>query len=147
MRCAYTMKGEKDGEISSTMFIDGKKYSGTTSVAGNVHHMIFDGETMYSWADGQKEGMKMTTACSAELAANAPKSQNENSPEVTASNPEEIFDSATNVKCELAAAADFSVPSDVTFTDQCEMLKNVMRNIPAGANMPKGMPANIPTGI
>ena len=55
---------------------------------------------------------------------------------------EEFFENSTDVSCEPYSGADFSVPSDIVFTDQCEMLKNMLKNIPAGANIPKGV--NIP---
>jgi hypothetical protein len=49
------------------------------------------------------------------------------------------FDAAKNVKCEPAASADFTLPTDVTFTDQCAMMQNSMKmmeqvkdKIPAG---------------
>ena len=141
MKCTYTTKDQSGGEIVSTTFIDGKKYAGTTTAAGNVQHMIFNEEAMYSWGEGQKTGMKMTTACSTELAAKAPKNQSATAPAPEPNDPEKTFDNATNVQCEPNSGADFTIPSDVTFTDQCEMMKNVMKNVPSGVNVP-----NMPKG-
>jgi hypothetical protein len=94
--------------------------------------------------------MKMTTACSEELAAKAPKSQNDNAPTPPTTDPEKTFDNALDVKCEPNSGGDFTIPSDITFTDQCEMMKNLQKNLPSGTNipnMPKGMPTNIPTDM
>jgi len=150
MKCSYTIKNKEGGDIVSTMYVDGKKYAGTTNVAGIVQHMIFDETAMYSWSEGQKTGMKMTTACSEELAAKAPKSQNDNAPTPPTTDPEKTFDNALDVKCEPNSGGDFTIPSDITFTDQCEMMKNLQKNLPSGTNipnMPKGMPTNIPTDM
>lgn len=145
MRCTYTVADKNGGAITSTMFVDGKKYAGTTTVAGKAQHMIFDGDAMYAWSEGQKTGLKMTTACSQELAANAPKpasSANQNVP-TTPTDPEKTFDNVTDVKCEPSSSADFSIPTDVTFSDQCEMMKNLQKNIP---NLPSGVPTSMPGG-
>lgn len=147
MKCTYTTKDQSGGEIVSTTFIDGKKYVGTTTAAGNVQHMIFNEEAMFSWIDGQKIGTKMTTACSNDLAASAPKGQDEKAPKIAGSDPEGTFNAATNVKCEPNNDADFTIPSDITFTDQCEMMKNIMRDISSGAGapeMPKGAAPAVP---
>jgi hypothetical protein len=148
MQCTYTIKNKEGGDIVSTMYVDGKKYAGTTNVAGTVQHMIFNEEAMYSWSEGQKTGMKMTTACSEELAAKAPKSQNDNAPTPPATDSEKTFDNALNVKCEPNSGGDFTVPSDITFADQCEMLKGLQKNMPGGVNipnMPAGAAGNVPS--
>lgn len=151
MQCTYVVKDEKGGEINSAMYVDGKKYAGTTTVAGNVQHIVFDGEVTYFWSEGQKQGMKMTKACSEELAANVPKGQTDNTPApAPAADTEKTFDNATDVKCAPNNKADFSVPTDVTFADQCEMLKNMRSSIPSGVNvpnMPAGVPTNLPAGV
>ena len=149
MKCVYTIKDPKgqNGMTAST-FVDGKKYRTDMAVAGSIQHMIFDSEAMYSWAEGQKTGMKMTTACSQELAKNVPKTQADNSASTPDPTGEKTFDNATDVKCEAAGNVDFSVPTEVTFTDQCEMMKNVMKNVPSGVkvpNMPSGVPGNLPS--
>jgi len=147
MKCSYTIKNKEGGDIVSTMYVDGKKYAGTTNVAGIVQHMVFDETAMYSWSEGQKTGMKMATACSEELAAKAPKSQNDNAPTPQSTDPAKTFDNALDVKCEPSTGGDFTVPSDIKFTDQCEMMKNLQKNIPNMTDLPKGMPTNLPDGV
>ncbi len=145
MKCTYTIKGADGGDMTATSYVDGGKYKTEMTVAGNTQNMIFDSEAMYSWADGQKQGMKMTTACSKELAANAPKDQTNavNEPDPTG---EKTFDNATDVSCEPASDVDFSLPTDVTFIDQCEMMKNVMKNVPSRVKVPTNIP-NMPSGV
>jgi hypothetical protein len=56
---------------------------------------------------------------------------------------QESFATAENVRCTPATSEDFSIPTDIVFTDQCEMLKNSMKalesmkgQLPAGMNIP-----------
>ena len=144
MKCTYTIKG-KDGDMTSISYVDGKKYLSETTVAGKVMHSLFDETAMYTWTEGMKQGMKMDMTCAQDLAKNAP--QGDQSAQAPDPSGEKTFDSATDVTCEPASNIDFSIPTDVTFADQCAMLKNVMKNIPSGANIPKGMPVNLPTDL
>ena len=141
MKCAYRFKGEA-GDITSTAYINGKKYKAESNVMGKKQIVIFDETAMYSWAEGEKTGMKMTKVCMAEMEKNIPKAEGGKEPMADSITDEEFFENSTDVSCEPYSGADFSVPSDIVFTDQCEMLKNMLKNIPAGANIPKGV--NIP---
>ncbi len=138
MKCDYTIKGADGKELTTSSYVNGKKYMTSMAVAGNIQHMIFDETAMYSWTEGQKQGTKMTMACTQELAKNLPPKADA---AVPAPDPtgEKTFASATNVSCTPANNVDFSIPTEVTFSDQCEMMKNLTKNIP------KGMPANLPT--
>ena len=142
MRCEYKIKDANGEESSVVTFVDGKKYKTDMKIAGQNQHMIFDEEAMYSWTEGQKQGMKMTMACSEELAKNVSENNNDSAAPTPDPTGEKTFDNALDVKCEEAARADFSIPADVEFQDQCEMMKNMMKNIPA--NIPTDIPANIP---
>lgn len=143
MQCTYTIK-DKNGEgMTATAYVDGEKYKTDTEMAGNVTHTLFDSEAMYTWTEGQTGGMKMTKACMEEMAKNAP-GENENVP-APAPEPgqDETFQGATDVSCEEASGVDFSIPQNVTFSDQCEALKNLQSIIPSGVDMPDGIP-NMP---
>ena len=142
MRCEYKIKDANGGESSVITFVDGKKYRTDMAVGGQTQHIIFDEEAMYSWREGQKQGTKITVACSEELAKNAPQAENNNTSEAIDPTGEKTFDNALDVKCEEAMGTGFSVPIDVEFQDQCEILKNMMKNIPT--DMPANIPANIP---
>ncbi|MFZ2975024.1 MAG: hypothetical protein WA055_00140 [Candidatus Moraniibacteriota bacterium] len=137
MKCAYKFKGEA-GDITSTAYVNGKKYKAESTVMGKKQIVIFDEEAMYSWAEGEKTGMKMTTVCMKEMEKNIPKDQGGSEPMADSISDEEYFDNATDVKCEAYSGTDFSIPKDITFTDQCEMLKNMMNNLPSGMDIPGG---------
>jgi len=143
MKCTYSV-GTGDSKFESTAFIDGKKYKSSSMIAGKLAYAYFDGEVMYSWMEDTKTGTKMTMACINDLKTSLPENQPANIPSV-AKSPEEQFDNAVNANCVPAETADFSVPTDVTFTDQCEMMKKTldsMKNIklPGNVKMPTDLP-------
>ena len=128
VKCTYKMKNEEDGgEFVSTTYFNGKKFKSEMTLVGQMQYMIFDGETTYSWTAGQKQGMKMTDKCVDELNKNIPESPESEGDTAGDKNetfdPEENFDGALDVKCEGVSSIDFSLPKDVTFVDQCEMMK------------------------
>ena len=141
MQCTYTDKD--DSSVSSTIFIDGQKFKFTSEMNGEKMYGLFDGETQYTWTTGkEKQGWKMTKACLEELGQTA-KQVTEGQPSSTPEDYQAAFDNAENVACAPAANEDFSVPTDIVFTDQCEMLKNSMKalesmkgQLPAGMNIP-----------
>ncbi|MFA6160183.1 MAG: hypothetical protein WC678_03820 [Parcubacteria group bacterium] len=141
MKCAYKFKGEA-GDITSTAYVNGKKYKAESTVMGKKQIVIFDETAMYSWAEGEKTGMKMTKVCMEEMEKNIPKTQGGQEPATDSISDEEFFENSTDVSCMPYSGADFSVPTDITFTDQCEMLKGILNSMPAGANIPAGV--NIP---
>jgi hypothetical protein len=145
MKCEYFM-GTGTDAVKSTAYIEGKKYMSTGVFNGVTSYTIFDGETMYNWQAGQKTGFKMTMTCLNDLRASLPADQQAN-PGAKAPSPEDQFDNAINASCSPNTEnIDFSVPADITFNDQCEMMKKtteMMKNIkvPGGAG---SVPANIP---
>ncbi len=147
MRCTYRIK-DQNGESTVTTYVDGKKYATEMNIAGNKQRMVYNEEAMYTWQEGQKQGMKMTKACTEEMDANIPEDSesNEDIPEIDA---EDAFDGAMDVKCEEVSNADFSIPNDVEFQDQCEMLKGIMKGLPQnmGGQNGVGGPNGIPGGI
>lgn len=145
MKCDYSIKDKDGNETKMSAYVDGKKYKSDFAAAGKITHMVFDGDATYSWREGENKGMKMTVACAEDLAKNAPKpasSADQNTPAPN-ENPDNHFDGATNVSCSPDKNVDFSIPSDVTFTDQCEMMKNLQKNMPT---LPSGVPTSMPGG-
>jgi hypothetical protein len=141
MKCTYKMKVGND-TIETISYVNGKKYMTETLVAGNKQKMVFDEQAIYSWPENAKTGTKFYVACMKELEKNIPKT-NDNSAAAPDPTGEKTFDNALDVSCVPASGADFSIPSDVVFTDQCEMMKNVLKNIPA--NIPGNIPSGMPT--
>lgn len=125
MKCVY--KIESDGNATEIIsYMQGEKYRSEIAMGAIKTKSIFDGDVMYSWVEGQKQGMKMTMDCMESLGneLNTPEDKNE---EVLPKEGDEFVESlkdAKNLSCEDADDIDFSIPSDVEFTDQCEMLKS-----------------------
>lgn len=134
MKCEYSVGTGKEA-VKSTAYVEGKKYKAISTINGTTTNSIFDGNTMYYWQEGQKTGMKMAMSCMEELNKSLPEDQQ--NPEDFKS-PEEQFEDAIDTSCVPATESiNFSAPSDVTFQDQCEMMKNLINSfktdIPAGA--------------
>ena len=139
MKCEYSMGTGADA-VKSTAYVEGKKFKSVGTFNGMVSNTIFDGETMYNWQEGQTTGFKMTMTCVNNLKASLP--QNNPSAPAGVKSPEDQFKDATSTSCSPSSeSVDFSAPSNVTFTDQCELMNKsleMMKNakLPAGVNMP-----------
>ena len=148
MKCTYTIR-QNAQEYKSEAFIDGKKYKSVSTVDGHTSNAIFDGKETYAWTDDAAKGMKINEECAQQNQIEN-QEQNEMAQGDVQTNGDP-FDGAVDVKCEKVDSIDFSVPSDVEFTDQCEMLKlqqqqmeQLKGNLPEGFEMPEG--ANMPSG-
>lgn len=147
MKCTYTIR-QNNEEYKSEAFIDGKKYKSVSTINGQTSNAIFDGEETYAWTDKTAKGMKINAEC---VQQNQIENQEQNEyAEGEVEMNGDPFDGAVDVKCEKVNSIDFSVPADVEFTDQCEMLKlqqqqmeQLKGNLPQGFEMPEG--ANMPS--
>jgi hypothetical protein len=138
MKCEYSTKMGAD-TVKSTVYVEGEKFKSTGTINGATQNTLFDGDAMYMWTEGKTTGFKMAMSCINDLKASSPQGQ-QNGPNVKS--PEDQFKDATETSCSsITDSVDFTAPTSVTFTDQCEMMKNsteMMKNvkIPAGANIP-----------
>jgi len=152
MECTYEM-GTGQEKVISKVWTEGKKYHGETTIDGKKNYSLFDGsDLMYNWSEGSTTGTKISISCMKEISDSFPKPESaaaENNP----ASPEDLGDNAFNdapeANCEPVAAIDFSIPSNVTFTDQCAQLRTQMESIkkmqegfknikiPEGANIPE----------
>ncbi len=128
MKCVYKMNNES-GNTEVTTYVEGKKYATEIIIAGKIQHMIFDGKDIYSWTEGKKEGVKMSDDCMQGMGVSATKENNDNT-ENMETNQEKAFTNAVDVKCVEFKEADFSVPTNITFSDPCKTLKGMTNNIP-----------------
>ena len=125
MECTY-----KDAESETKTYIDGMKYKSVTTSKEGEMISIFNGEDFYGWNSKTKEGYVMKKACMEELAKNMPKVEGQE-----ASNPadfettEDVMEDFSMDKCKEAGSVDFSIPKDINFVDQCEMLKNLSNSL------------------
>ncbi len=144
MKCTYTAPDGDKSQSSSTIVVDGQKYKFVVEAKGEKSYGIFDGDTQYMWSDKTKQGLKMSKSCIEELNQSVPSTGNSNSlatPE-TPQDFEKSFDNVQGMKCE-PTDEDFSLPTDVNFVDQCEVMKattkameGIKDKIPAGMNIP-----------
>ena len=146
MQCTYMADGQ--ASFKSSVIVNGDKFKSVTEVAGKKMYGLFDGEAQYVWTEGESKGFKMSKGCLDELKANLPAGSDTNTG-AGVKDLSEGFDMAKNVTCEAApsASADLSVPTDVMFADQCEMMrqslemmKNVQKQMPEGTKFPGTMP-------
>lgn len=154
MQCTYKYK-DNEQSFTSTVYVDGKKYKGESEVMGKKQLMVFDGETMYMWPEGEKKGTKWTKSCMDDLSKEGQKNEDREESNIDKDETkdiEEAFKDAMDVKCTPVASIDFSVPSDIIFSDMCQELKTLQEkfqgignDLPSGGSLPDG--AEIPSGL
>lgn len=129
MKCVYKM-GEENGSTEVITYMQGDKYKTEVVLGQMTTTSIFDGDAVYSWVAGQKVGTKMTMDCIDSLDAKGEtETPQENVPVEDGDSFMEKLSSAQNLSCEDAADIDFTVPDDIDFSDQCEMLKSQQKII------------------
>ncbi len=145
LSCTYTM-GEGENATEVKMDVDGKKYRSQMSVGGMETYVLSDGQTVYSWTPSTKQGFKMDLSCLESLKGSMPEGNSQPAQDYKASSDEVLRD-MPDIRCDKGGAVDLSLPSDITFTDQCammqnaaEMMKQYQDKLPAGVTVP-GMPS------
>jgi hypothetical protein len=141
MSCTYTM--DSGGQtLESTVQVEGEKFRSESTIAGTKSYALSDGGTQYMWTSASNQGFKMSKECLEGMAAMAPKGTTD-SKMPSMEDAKAALDMAKNVKCSPASSADFTLPSDITFTDQCAMMKDSMKmmeqykdKMPAGMTYP-----------
>lgn len=140
MKCTYKVEaGENSMEMVA--YVKGEKYRSENEYQkGKEMKSVFDGKTLYSWNEGEKNGFKITKECTEELAKMNQNQEREiNEPQSVGDD----FEEAMDVNCEEASDVDFSVPSDVEFQDQCEIMKDFSNQ---AENMMKKYQGQMPGG-
>lgn len=125
MECVY-----KDGNFESKTYIDGMKYKSITTSSEGEMISVFDGSDFYGWNTKTKEGYVMKKTCMEELSKNVPKVEGgENSNPADFETTEDIVEDTPMDNCKETGAIDFTIPKDISFVDQCEMLKNLSNSL------------------
>ncbi len=125
--------------MTTKISAEGKKYRTETVIDGKKHLSVSDGKVMWTWIEGEKQGMKMEFSCMDEIRTTIPEGGGP-APEYAAS-PEEALGTNLDIACEEAGSVDVSVPSDVVFSDQCALIKTQLQAMEQLKNqMPQGMP-------
>ncbi len=143
MQCTYAM--EQDGKsFESVVKIEGEKFRSESVIAGVTTYALSDGKDQYMWTSSSKQGFKMNKACLDDLKKMFPAtSDSKTSSLPKMEDAEAALDMAKNVQCNPIESVDLTVPKDITFTDQCAMMKDSMKameqmkdKMPAGINIP-----------
>jgi hypothetical protein len=145
MECIYV--SSEDGlnaEIKT--YIQGDKYKTEFLMDGKKNNSIFDGKISYSWEEGSKQGVKIDMECFDSLddgvdINNFKEVEDVEVVQESDNEPMDIFDGAQDVNCQNTGDIDFSIPQDINFIDQCEMLKNQQQLINNFSDqIPEGLP-------
>jgi len=125
-------------------YIKGKntRTDGTTA-DGHEMAILVKGKVIYTWDKKTKKGQKVDQGCMDEFnksMGNAISDAEEARP-YEEFNPEnmEIEEKGGKLKCAPSTNADFSVPSDVHFDDQCAMLQKTMSGLKNQMNQMKNI--------
>jgi hypothetical protein len=137
----YVANGKGRGDFVSTVL------SGPGAGTVIKSAMIMDGDTIYTWDDTTKQGMKMSLSGMEKMADGAPKTGTTKTPSAVTA---EQFNQTYDYKCEdwKVDASLFATPTSVQFMDMNDMMKNMPtmgggeRTLPASpaANTAPGMP-------
>lgn len=131
--CKHLVKDEETLEqIETHTYVDGEKYKSITyTTDGDTLYSIFDGETFYFWSKKSGQGFKMAKTCAEQFGSG----QQENDEDRegfeldTFKAISELFDEKGAINCVPTDYVDVSIPAEVVFADQCEMLKTQMEEI------------------
>ncbi|TAK95857.1 hypothetical protein EPO05_03095 [Patescibacteria group bacterium] len=143
LKCSYKITDGQGAGTESVYYVQGKKFRSSFAANGETFNSVSDGEVVYSWSSKTKQGSKMNIACMEDLAKSVPQAQSD---QVNYEAPEDFVDSQNNISCESTSDIDFSVPSDVKFTDACAEMKKVFESmskyrdqIPQDVTIPEGV--------
>ena len=133
LMCTYK---DKTG-VAGVFYSDNGKYKTEYSDSGKKQISNFDGNYYFYWMEGDAKGYKITQTCLDELVVgtNSTGSTNESestgtvSDEVNNFNSEEELSNSSDVNCQMVNSVDLSIPSNISFADQCEVLKSAQKTI------------------
>lgn len=124
MKCEYTLEMPDTEETKVVIYLDGMKYRTEIQAESmNPERVIFDGEAMYSWDDTMKQGMKMDMNCMEEFEQIVGDQAFDEELGVFDPASEDFVKDLPDMQCEEVGEVDLSIPDDVEFMDQCEMLR------------------------
>lgn len=139
--CTHTTEVEGQ-KYSTSVTVEGKRYQATTNMGDTTTYVLNDGTTQYMWNSKDKQGYKIELSCLEKM-----KDSLKNLPQAQAAQQdiESSFDKATDVSCQAGGDLNLTVPTDVTFTDQCAMMEQSMQMMEQYKDkMPQGM--TVPSG-
>jgi len=136
MKKGVTMKCVSDTPDGHWVTYTNGKYSKVEGKTADGHEMmiVINEDATYTWDKKTKKGQKIDKKCMEEFEKSFGGSA------MSEDAGEEMFDDFTpenleveeengNLKCSPSTEADFSVPSDVEFTDQCKLMTEQMNKL------------------
>ncbi|OGI22120.1 MAG: hypothetical protein A2808_03800 [Candidatus Moranbacteria bacterium RIFCSPHIGHO2_01_FULL_55_24] len=140
MHCTYAM--EQNGKsYESEITLQGERFRSATKMDGVTMYALHDGTAQYTWTSKDKQGFKFEKACLDEMQdAFKDLPQATTGGQQMAEDAKDTLDFAKSVQCSPAASIDLSVPADITFTDQCAMMRQSLEAMKQlQQKMPQGM--------
>lgn len=123
LKCTYT-SDEFDGESTVYISPDGKFKSEYKSADGNFTS-LYDKENYYTWSDQTLEGAKFNEECLSDLETSTGETPIDTDNIVSMDD----LDQDINANCSVATGEDFTPPSDISFTDYCELMQNLTNTL------------------
>lgn len=143
LECTYAANGGDDINVETKTYVYKDKYKTEFAINGKKNISVFDGNVSYSWEEGNNQGMKIDLKCLEDFNSVAGDEYSEASGDAEEMDDlEELLNGAQGVKCKEVGSIDFSIPQDVDFADQCELLKKQQKMIEDMnvENVPEGFP-------
>jgi hypothetical protein len=135
MKCTY-----KTVNNEGTSYISGKQFYSETTVNKKDVRMIVKDNCMWSWTNGEKQGIK---ACFETTGDNIWEGDTAKAP---ASNDTQIPAKAQfDCNPSIVDANKFNPPSEVTFTSLDDMMKNI--NVPLPKNVKIPQSSSVPAAV
>lgn len=129
LKCTYTFSYEGQEGMKTTIYMQGNKYRTEFDIEGKKQISLFDGKTHYSWGLQDSKGFKMDRDCMEELSSNATTDDSSEFDMESSFVDDDEFERAMDVKCGPVSSIDLSVPSNIEFTDQCELMKQAQEQM------------------
>lgn len=122
LKCVSEIEG---GKVIT--YLQGKNIKTESEVAGKTYVSIMreNGEN-YSWVKGEKKGQKFNPKCMKEISEEMPSaSPTENY--ASSVKKMEAREKDEQIKCSPASKIDFNIPQNISFVDQCQIMKQQMK--------------------
>jgi len=133
MKRGVTMKCVADSPDGHWVTYTNGKNTKTEGTTMDGHEMVIvaKDDVIYTWDKKTKKGQKMDKKCMEDfqksMGMNIP--EEEDNFEDFTPDKMEAQEAEGKLKCSPSTKADFSVPGDVEFTDQCALLKSQMSGL------------------
>lgn len=125
IECDYKAIDEDTKEaLKAKIYVEGDTYKSITWKNDEELYSIFDGEVFYNWSNLSKDGFMMANSCVEEFEGSVPEIDGDGDVDLdTYKTSSELFDEKVSMNCKEGSFVGFSIPDDINFVDQCELLK------------------------